>query len=67
MLKTSNINKISKFLIISLFLISQILNNNNSDYKIKIAIYSHSLNNGGIERNTALFLKYLSKFKIFEL
>ena len=107
MLKTSNINKISKFLIISLFLISQMLNNNilltiirnihtkikyfikfififllnikkskkyinttnynKSDYKIKIAIYSHSLSNGGIERNTALLLKYLSKFKIFEL
>ena len=35
--------------------------------KIKVAIYSHSLNNGGVERNTALLINYLSKIKIFEL
>lgn len=35
--------------------------------KIKIAIYSHSLSNGGVERNTALLINYLSKIKLFDL
>lgn len=35
--------------------------------KIKVAIYSHSLNNGGVERNTALLINYLAKIKIFDL
>jgi hypothetical protein len=35
--------------------------------KIKIATYIYSLKNGGIERNTALLLNYLSQIEIFEL
>ena len=35
--------------------------------KIKVAIFSNSLNNGGVERNTALLINYLSKIKIFDL
>ena len=35
--------------------------------KVKIAIYSNSLSNGGVERNTALLINYLSTIKIFEL
>lgn len=35
--------------------------------KIKIGIYTHSLCNGGVERNTALLINYLSKIEIFEL
>ena len=35
--------------------------------KIKIATYIPSLNNGGVERNTALLLNYLSQIEIFEL
>lgn len=35
--------------------------------KIKIAIYAHSLKNGGVEKLTSLLLNYLSKIKLFEL
>ena len=38
-----------------------------NNIKIKIATYIHSLNNGGVERNTALLLNYLSQIEIFEL
>ena len=34
--------------------------------KIKIATYTYSLKNGGIERNTALLLNYLSQIEIFK-
>ena len=34
---------------------------------IRIGIYALSLNNGGVERNSALLLNYLSKNKIFDL
>jgi hypothetical protein len=37
-----------------------------NNIKIKIATYIHSLNNGGVERNTAL-INYLSQIEIFEL
>ena len=35
--------------------------------KIKIAVYAHSLINGGVERLTATFINYISKIKIFEI
>ena len=43
-------------------------NINLSEYNtIKIGIYTHSLINGGVERNTALLINYLAKNKNFEL
>ena len=48
-----------------------ILLNHNNFYKtnniIKLAIYSHSLNNGGVERNTAILLNYISTIELFEI
>ena len=35
--------------------------------KIRIAIYTYSLKNGGLQRFTSLFLKYFNKIKIYEL
>jgi 3D (Asp-Asp-Asp) domain-containing protein len=35
--------------------------------KIKIAVYTHCIKNGGRARVTALLLKYLYKIKIFDL
>ena len=43
------------------------LNNYKNNTKIKIGIYCHSLSNGGVERNTAILLNYLSKIEQFEL
>ena len=39
----------------------------NIKIKINIAIFSQSLSNGGIERQTSLMLKYFNKIKIFKL
>lgn len=48
-----------------------ILLNQTNFYKtnniIKLAIYSHSLNNGGVERNTAILLNYISTIELFEI
>ncbi len=41
--------------------------NNFFNIKIKIGIYIVSLSNGGIERNTALLINYLSRIQIFEI
>lgn len=35
--------------------------------KIRVAIYTHSLSNGGVERNTVILINYLAKIKIFDL
>lgn len=42
-------------------------NYNKIDNKIRLAIYTHSLNNGGVERNTAILINYIVKIKIFEI
>ena len=39
----------------------------NQNNVIRIGIYAYSLSNGGVERNTALLLNYLSTNKIFDL
>ena len=46
---------------------NQIEYNQFFDIKIKIGIHIFSLSNGGIERNTALLLNYLSRIQIFEI
>ena len=42
-------------------------NKNHNKNKINIAIYTYCIKNGGRARVTALFLKYLSRIKIFNL
>ena len=39
----------------------------NKNNKIKIAIYTHCIKNGGRARVTALFLQYLYKIKLFDI
>ena len=46
---------------------NQIEYNQFFNIKIKIGIYIISLSNGGIERNTALLINYLSRIGIFEI
>ena len=46
---------------------SQIKYNQFFNIKIKIGINSFSLSNGGIQRNTALLINYLSRIQIFEI
>lgn len=42
-------------------------NNNEKGHIIRLAILSFSLKNGGVERNTAILIDFLSKVKIFEI
>ena len=58
-----------------IFLNDEIILSNNKFFNItkkikniiRIGIYTHSLSNGGVERNTALILNYLSRINFFEL
>lgn len=64
LLKTMNSNNIAELEIINS--LNQTKHNMNKS-KVKISIYSISLCNGGVERNTAILINYLDTIKIFEL
>ena len=67
LLFSNNINFTKNDILEIMKYINITLNDNDIIDKIRIAIYSHSLSNGGVERNTALLINYLSKIKIFDL
>lgn len=70
-----NIKKSIKEYINLIFFNDEIILSNNKFFNItkkikniiRIGIYTHSLSNGGVERNTALILNYLSRINYFEL
>lgn len=64
LLKTMNSNNNAELEIINS--LNQTKHNMNKT-KVKISIYSISLCNGGVERNTAILINYLDTIKIFEL
>ena len=71
--KYNNINKLSNFVFNGQYIEIQkkinmsFHNKFHNKNKIKIAIYTHCIKNGGRARVTALFLQYLYKIKIFDL
>ena len=60
-------NKIENNEIIEIMNYLNITEYNKIKKKIKIAIYSHSLKNGGVEKMTSLFINYLVNIKLFDI
>ena len=60
-------NKIENNDIIEIMNYLNITEYNKIKKKIKIAIYSHSLKNGGVEKMTSLFINYLVNIKLFDI
>lgn len=60
-------NKIDNNEIIRIMKYLNITEYNKIKKKIKIAIYSHSLRNGGVEKITALLINYLIKIQLFDI
>ena len=60
-------NKIENNEIIEIINLLNIEDYNKIKKKIKIAIYSHSLKNGGVEKITSLLINYLVNIKLFDI
>ena len=56
-----------KFIIIIFLLLLISFKKKNILIPIKLGIYTHSLKNGGVERNSAILINYLSTIKNFEI